>query len=105
MKINSKRPNRNRDDVTEVIESEKKKSNSIERWFEENKMARLETQIPHIMKQDLSQLKIIMDTTDTGSKRTSNRLLVEALVDLFKKYEAGEGEFKLTEETDFKGNY
>lgn len=105
MEINSKRSNRSRDDVTELLDSEKKKSNGIERWFEENKMARLETQIPHVMKQDLSQLKIIMDTTDTGSKRTSNRLLAEALVDLFKKYEAGNGEFKLTEEVDFKGEY
>lgn len=105
MEINSKRSNRNREDVTELLDSEKNKANGIERWFEENKMARLETQIPHVMKQDLSQLKIIMDTTDTGSKRTSNRLLAEALVDLFKKYQAGNGEFKLTEETDFKGEY
>ena len=105
MDINSKRSNRNREAVTDLLESEKKKSNSIERWFEENKMARLETQIPHVLKQDLNQLKIIMDTTDTGSKRTSNRLLTEALVDLFKKYQTGNGEFKLTEETDFKGEY
>lgn len=105
MQINSKRSNRNREDVTELLDSEKNKANGIERWFEENKMARLETQIPHVMKQDLSQLKIIMDTADTGSKRTSNRLLAEALVDLFKKYQAGIGEFKLTEETDFKGGY
>ena len=86
MEINSKRSNRNREDVTELLDSEKNKANGIERWFEENKMARLETQIPHVMKQDLSQLKIIMDTTDTGSKRTSNRLLAEALVDLFKNW-------------------
>lgn len=102
--------NRNREtsditNTTAALDEEKKILNTIEKWFHNTVMERLETLIPRVMKQDLNYLKGIIDTAGTGVKRVSNRLLAEALRDLFKKYAAGEGEHKLSEKPDYKGEY
>jgi len=91
--------------TNEAIDAEKKIQESIERFFHGQSMARLETQLPRVMKQDLNYLKDTIDPAGTGVKRTANRLIAEALVDLFKKYGAGNGDIKLNEKPDFKGKY
>jgi len=105
VEINSKRGNRDRDSLKKVMSDELAVSGSIERYFAEDVMARLETKIPGKVKRDLNELTSCIDTKGTGSTRAANRLIVEALQDLFIKYGIGEGEFKLNDEPVFRGSY
>lgn len=105
MEINSSRKNRNRQQIKDTLETEKIISEGVERWFDSSSSARLETMIPNHIKRDLKELTGCIDTKGTKSQRASNRLIVEALVDLFRKYKQGEGEFSLTDEPVYKGDY
>ena len=104
MEINSRRGNRERADLKKVIADELTISGSVERFFAEDKSTRLETTIPGKMKRDLKELTSCIDTPK-DVPRSANRLIAEALQDLFIKYGNGEGEFKLNDEPVFRGSY
>lgn len=105
MEINSNRRNRGRQEVLDVLDEEKATQNSIEKWFAEHKTARLETMIPDVTKRDLNELLSCINTKGTGARKNANRLLVEAIADLFVKYQSGKGEFELTDKPHFRGEY
>lgn len=105
MQINSNRKNRSREDLQKVMTEEANNHGTIEQFFAEDQMARLETKIPNKIKRDLSELTSCIDTKGTGSTRAANRIIVEALADVFAKYKAGNGEFNLNDEPSFRGEY
>jgi len=105
VEINTKRSNRSRKEVETVLDEATAITSSVEKWFDENQSSRLETQIPAPLKRDLNELKDCISFKNTGAKKTANRLIAEALVDLFKKYKNGDGEFELVDQPSFRGNY
>ena len=105
MEINSKRKNRDRADIIKTLSDEAAINDSIEKYFSEDKIDRLNTMLPGKIKRDLIELNACIDTKGSGARNSSNRLLTEALVDLFKKYNKGNGEFKLNQEPFFRGDY
>lgn len=105
MDINGDSKNRNRTDITELLADEAAMSKSIERFFEKGSTgARLETTIPKTMKRDLKELTSCIITEKNGLK-TSNRIIAEALNDVFAKYAKGEGGFQLSEKPLYRGEY
>lgn len=104
MEINSKRKNRERADIQSTIENERN-LHSVERFFSEDQTARLETMLPAKIKRDLTELTSCIDTKGTGATRAANRLITEALADLFNKYQNGGGAFKLIDEPALRGSY
>lgn len=80
------------------------KTHPIEELFED-KMARLDTTIPLTIKRDLNELLQCVNTNSVNSRNTSNRLIVEALRDLFIKYQKEEGDYQLVDDLHFKGRY
>ena len=80
------------------------KTHPIEELFED-KMARLDTTIPLTIKRDLNELLQCVNTNSVNSRNTSNRLIVEALRDLFIKYQKEAGDYQLVDDLHFKGRY
>lgn len=80
------------------------KTHPIEELFED-KMARLDTTIPLTIKRDLNELLQCVNTNSVNSRNTSNRLIVEALRDLFIKYQKELGDYQLVDDLHFKGRY
>lgn len=104
MEFNSNRKNRDRTEIQSTLDNERN-LHSVERFFSEDQTARLETMIPAKIKRDLTELTGCIDTKGTGATRAANRLITEALADLFNKYQKGEGSFKLIDEPTLKGSY
>lgn len=105
MEVNTNRKNRNREDIKKTLSDEAAINDSIEKFFSEDQIDRLSTMLPSKIKRDMIELNACIDTKGTGARNSSNRLLTEALVDLFKKYKAGDGEFKLNQEPHYRGDY
>ena len=80
------------------------KVHPVEEYFED-KMSRLDTTIPLTIKRDLNELLQCVNTSSVNSRNTANRLIVEALVDLFKKYQGGHGSYDQVDDLHFKGRY
>ncbi len=94
-----------RKDTKSIISDEKQIASNVEQWFDGDILARLDSTIPNVIKRDLKELTGCIDTEGTKSVRSANRVIVEALVDVFKKYKEGNGGFKLLDEPAFKGKY
>jgi hypothetical protein len=80
------------------------KTHVVEEFFED-KMARLDTTIPLTIKRDLNELLECVDTKSVNSRNTANRLIVEALTDLFRKYQDDKGLYSMVDDLHFKGRY